>query len=461
VPKPYDFGRVELDVEPKAEKPSLSPDSETPFRILVTGDFTGRASRGIPAHRPKPVLVDRDNFDYVMARLAPSLRLESAEGREISLSFRDLDDFHPDRLFEQLDLFSSLRQLRDQLQDPELFRETAEQLQAPPARAAKAPQAASLAAGSLLDDMIEATETRSPKARRSDPVQDFVRQIVAPHIVPKANPKQAEMIAQVDAATSAEMRALLHHPRFQALESLWRSLFQFVRNVETGPQLKIFILDLTKPEMASGVIDQLIDMAGDEPWSLLVADETFGQPADLRLLSYMGKVARKAGAAFLAAADLSALGSDEWEALRSTSQASYIGLAMPRVLLRLPYDKQNIGIEQFDFEEIPEPKHEGYLWGNPAFACATLIAETFSADGWEMRLGQFQELSGFPIHTYVQDGETKMKPCAEVWLTQREVELLLEQGIMPLISMKNSDRVRVGRIQSIRTGAVPLAGRWS
>jgi type VI secretion system protein ImpC len=213
--------------------------------------------------------------------------------------------------------------------------------------------------------------------------------------------------------------------------------------------------------MASGVIEQLIDMAGDEPWSLLVADETFGQPADLKLLSHMGKLARKAGAAFLAAADPAALGSEEWEALRSTPQASYIGLAMPRVLLRLPYGKQNTGTEQFYFEEMPESTHEAYLWGNPSFACATLIAETFSADGWDMRPGEFQELSGFPIHTYTEDGEAKMKPCAEVWLTQRDVELLLEQGIMPLISMKNSDRIRVGRIQSIRIGAVPLAGRWS
>jgi type VI secretion system protein ImpC len=429
--------------------------------VLVMGDFTGRASRGLPAHRPKPVFVDRDNFDHVMARLAPSLQLENADGREVSLTFRDLDDFHPDRLFEQLNLFLSLRQLRDQLQDPEVFRETAEQLQAPPARGEKALKAASLASGNLLDDLIEATETRSPKARRSDPVQDYVRQIVAPHIVPKANPKQAEMIAQVDAATSAEMRALLHHPKFQALESVWRSLFQLVRNVETNSQLKLFLLDLTKSELASGVVEQLIDIAGDEPWSLLVADETFGQSADLKLLSHMGKLARKAGAAFLAAADPSALGSDEWEALRSTPQASYIGLAMPRVLLRLPYGKQNSGTEQFDFEEMPESKHEAYLWGNPAFACATLVAEGFSADGWEMSPGQFQEISGLPIHTYTDDGETKMKPCAEVWLTQREVELLLEQGIMPLISIKNSDRVRIGRIQSIRTGAVPLAGRWT
>src|SRR5687768_5570513 len=109
MPKPYDFGKVQLDVEPGAETPPQSPEPDTPFRILVIGDFTGRGSRGLPPHRPKPILIDRDNFEHVMARLAPSIKLDAADGRQIALSFRDLDDFHPDRLFEQLDLFRSLR----------------------------------------------------------------------------------------------------------------------------------------------------------------------------------------------------------------------------------------------------------------------------------------------------------------------------------------------------------------
>jgi type VI secretion system protein ImpC len=460
MPKGYDFGKVEIDVEPGSKRTQEVPDADTPFRMLVIGDFSGRASRGLPANRPRPILVDRDNFDHVMSRLSPTLEMERKDGSKLSMSFRELDDFHPDRLFEQVEIFRSLRHLRDQLQDPDTFGETVEQLHHPPAQARKAPDVISLSSGSLLEDALAATETRSG-SKRADPIQDYVRQIVAPHLVQKANPKQAEMIARVDAASSAEMRTLLHHPRFQALESLWRGLFWLIRNVETSTQLKILILDLSKAEMASGVIDQLIDAAGDEPWSLLVADATFGGSGDLKLLARMGSIARKAGAAFLSAADTAALGSEEWEALRASSQASYIGLAMPRFLLRLPYGKQNSAAEQFDFEEMPESRHEGYLWGNPAFACATLIAASFSADGWDMRPGEYQEISGLPIHVYKEGGETKMKPCAEIWLTQREVELLLEQGIMPLISMRDSDRVKVGRIQSMRAGSVPLAGRWS
>ena len=59
---------------------------------------------------------------------------------------------------------------------------------------------------------------------------------------------------------------------------------------------------------------------------------------------------------------------------------------MPRVLLRLPYGARTDGVERFDFEEAgPGFEHSHYLWGNPAFACALLIAKAFADSGWSMR----------------------------------------------------------------------------
>src|SRR5947207_2854724 len=83
---------------------------ETPFRIAVLGDFSGGENRGVlDALLPgrKPVLVDRDNFDNVIARLAPELHLPlgGPGGPRIPVRFRELDDFHPDRLYEHLKIF--------------------------------------------------------------------------------------------------------------------------------------------------------------------------------------------------------------------------------------------------------------------------------------------------------------------------------------------------------------------
>src|SRR5258708_5785172 len=200
---------------------SSRPDSDTPFRILVLGDF------GASAASAKPVVVDRDNFESVMARLDVGLELPGA-GR---LRFKELDDFHPDRLFESLDLFHGLREMRERIEDPETFRQAASELMEP----AREPKPASpidfLSSGSLLDDLVESSGP-SP-VRRSDPFQKYLQAIVAPHIVPQPDPKKGEMLQQVDAAIAAHMRALLPDPHFPALAAAPRALLLLARHAET------------------------------------------------------------------------------------------------------------------------------------------------------------------------------------------------------------------------------------
>ena len=87
------------------------PEPDTPFRILVAGNFSGGASR-----IRKPVAVDRDNFDDVLQLFSPELHLGFANA-PLTIHFREIDDFHPDRLFERLAPFQSLRNLREQLED--------------------------------------------------------------------------------------------------------------------------------------------------------------------------------------------------------------------------------------------------------------------------------------------------------------------------------------------------------
>jgi type VI secretion system protein ImpC len=78
-----------------------------------------------------------------------------------------------------------------------------------------------------------------------------------------------------------------------------------------------------------------------------------------------------------------------------------------------------------------------------------------------MRPGAVQEIDGLPAHTYREDGEVQLKPCAEVLLTEDAAEILLDRGIMPLASIKGTDRVRLVRFQSVAAPPAPLAGRWN
>jgi type VI secretion system protein ImpC len=142
-------------------------------------------------------------------------------------------------------------------------------------------------------------------------------------------------------------------------------------------------------------------------------------------------------------------------------EARYLGLILPRFLLRLPYGKEVSSTEQFEFEETATGfKHESYLWGNPAIIYGCLIAEAYARYGWGMRLGIFQDIEGLPLHSYDDQGEKEVKPCAEVLLTERALEPILEKGLMPLLSFQGRDAVRLANFRSLAHPASPLAGRW-
>lgn len=508
--RPFNFGEINIAVDGNTSQGRAEP--ETPFHLLVLGDFSGRGSRGhrTPLNARKPSLIDRDNFDEVLARTNPGLRLDFGNDECMELQFSELDDFHPDRLLERVAMFRKLREMRARLQNPATFYEAAEGLgllrvadRPRQVERETTPAPSPLALSNLLDDMIEQTEARVEKrAPAEDDLQKFVRRVTEPHLVASTDAQQAEVLALVDRALGNQMRALLHVPEFQALEAAWRALFLLVRRVETDEMLKVYFVDLSKDELATELnsspdlrttwIYRLLAensvSSSDEPWAAIVGNYTFGATrADAELVGRLAKIAHAAAAPFLAAASPVLLGCESisaipdarnwgrqpdsesasaWSALRGLPEANAVGLALPRFLLRLPYGKETDPIESFAFEEMPEnemsedKEHENYLWGNPAFVCALLLAQSFSESGWELRPGQRAELNRLPVHVYRHDGDSAVKPCAEALMTVDTAERIMEGGFMPLASIKDLDEVRVVRFQAIAQPLRALAGRW-
>ena len=286
-------------------------------------------------------------------------------------------------------------------------------------------------------------------------------------------------MADVDESIAGQMRTLLHNRRFQNVESAWRALDFLIRRAETGTQLKIYVLHLPKKALTADLIpardlrdtalykilvEETVGTPGAQPWALMAANYMFGPGNDDVELA--GRIALLAGAAntpMIARADPALLGGEEelaaFNELKSIPEARYIGLALPGFLLRLPYGKDTSPTEHFALEEmVGEPKHSDYLWGNPAFFCAALMAEAFTDAGWEMQPGDALDMAGLPAHVYKKDGETVMKPSAEVVMTESQAGALMERGLIPLLSMKNTDRVHVAGFRSIADS--PLAGRW-
>jgi predicted component of type VI protein secretion system len=69
-----------------------------------------------------------------------------------------------------------------------------------------------------------------------------------------------------------------------------------------------------------------------------------------------------------------------------------------------------------------------------------------------------QDVDGLPLHVYTQDGEAIYKSCAEIPMTDVSVNKLLAAGLMPLVSNRGTDRIKLAMYQSI-TGSA-LSGRW-
>ncbi|MBM4330020.1 MAG: hypothetical protein FJ117_02150 [Deltaproteobacteria bacterium] len=514
--------RVHFRIVDSMEETSGRPAPETPFRILIMGDFSGRANRGLASGAARvrnPVLVDRDNFDEVLAKLGVEIHLPMGKkAPPLKLCFRELEDFHPDQLFERVQPLEALRDARRKLADPRTFAAAAEEFggrtgtKLPPERKEppsgepvsgprpSAPEMAGLTSGSLLDQILEEKEGKPDKgpARDTSEWGAFLREIVRPYVIPRDDPRQAEMICSLDAAAAGLMRAILHHPDFQALEAAWRAVRFLVSRVETDAQLRLYFMDISKAELSADLaaakdlrstgmyrllVEETVETPGGEPWAVLGGNYTFGPSReDAELLGRIAKIARAAGAPFIAQASDRFLGceslaktpdprewkgmtdtegSQAWEALRKHPEASYLGLALPRFLLRLPYGAETDPTERFAFEEMAaSPEHNHYLWGNPAFACVYLIARAFSQNGWDLRPGVIQEIENLPLHVYKEGGESRITPCAEVLLTERAAEIILDKGFMPLLSLKNRDIIRQARFQSLTDPPSPLAGRW-
>ncbi len=235
-------------------------------------------------------------------------------------------------------------------------------------------------------------------------------------MLPDTRGQQAALVASVDAAIAAEMRALLHEPAFQAAEAAWRGVQWLVSHLELDDNLQLHIFDVSREELLNDVVaaqgqlaqsglhralaDRWRNLPDGQGWSLLAGLYAFGPgDADIGLLAALGLVASQAGGPLLAAGD-TALALAEpaalagWHALRRSEAAPWIGLAAPRVLLRLPYGKRSDPVGAFAFEEFPggAPEHDHFLWGAGSLAAALLIGRAFSARGWDMEPGDEREI---------------------------------------------------------------------
>lgn len=477
-------------------------DDDAPFHILCLGNWSGNVANEIALEKRRPTMIDRDNFDDVLRKIRPQLSLSFDGENTLSLSFTELDDFHPDNIFRQISLFENLRDIRKKLKNHDTFNEAAREVRSWFAQDVKpeTEEVETIEADNLLDAILSGKSADASAVKRkvtsSTELSQFINDIVNPHIIQTDLAEQSNLLMAVDEIVSDLMRKILHHKDFLALEAAWRGLYFLVRRTDTDTDLKIYLLDISKDALSDNLksVSSLSDSiyaqwtAGEnletsigEPWAVVIGNYGFSPNVDdIASLMRISKIASASNIPFISHIRPQILGinslavhsgskdwvlaedSNEWKlwnTLRVAKESEYLGMAMPRFLARLPYGQDSDPTEVFSFEEF-DGNHNHFVWANPSFACAYLLAKSFRKSGWEMAENIAREIDGLPMHIYKEDGETKTKPCAEIAMTETGLQKMIDTGVMPLVSFRDSDRVRVGSFQSISMSEERIRGRW-
>jgi type VI secretion system protein ImpC len=347
----------------------------------------------------------------------------------------------------------------------------------------------------LLDQIIqEGRFTRDAAARQrgADLVKEFVSQVMegAMTLSRDAEATINARIAQIDRLISIQLNEVMHHPTFQQLEGSWRGLKYLLDHSETSDQLKLKILNVSKKDLLRDlqraaefdqsalfkkVYEEEFGVFGGAPFAALIGDYEFNRgPEDIELLEKISNVAASAHAPFLSAAAPELLNLDsftnlgaprdlskifdsteyaKWKSFRASDDSRYVGLCLPRVLMRLPYGRDTVPVDAFAYEEaVDGTDHSKYLWGNAAYCMGARLTAAFAQFGWCATIRGVEGgglVEGLPAHTFRTDqGDVALKCPTEIAITDRREKELADQGFVPLVHCKNTDYAAFFSVQS-------------
>lgn len=349
---------------------------------------------------------------------------------------------------------------------------------------------------SLIDQIVDegrlAGRDAATRQRNKDIVKEFIGQFLEGSMTVSRDTEAMinARIAQIDHLVSIQLNEVMHHPDFQKLEASWRGLKMLMDRSETGTQLKIKVLNVNKRELLRDlqraaefdqsaafkkVYEEEFGVFGGSPFAALVGDYEFSKhPEDIELLEKMSQVAASAHAPFMTAASADMFNLDsyasldaprdlakifdtneyaKWKSFRNSEDSRYVALTCPHVLMRLPYGRDGVQIDDFAYEEqVDGTDHNKYLWGNAAYALATRLTNAFAQYGWCAAIRGVEGgglVESLPVHTFrTEDGDIAMKCPTEVAITDRREKELADNGFVPLVHSKGTDYAAFFSVQS-------------
>jgi len=297
-------------------------------------------------------------------------------------------------------------------------------------------------------------------------------------------------IAEIDSRLNAQLNVILHDECFQRLEASWCGVYFLTGHLNGSESVKIKLLDVSWRELSKDfgraiefdqsqlfrkVYNAEYDIAGGEPYGVLLGDyyvphrPTKDMPYDnIGVLRSIATVASAAFAPFITSTHPAFFGVSQfselsrhinldalfkskeymkWARMREDIDTRFVGMTVPRVLMRRPYTDDVFRADGFPFAETIDGERDNYLWGNACYAFGSILIRAFRKHGWFADIrGTYQgELDGGVVNDLVvADFATDshgavLKYTTDVLITDEQEKELSELGLIPLSHNPHSE----------------------
>jgi hypothetical protein len=397
----------------ETDAPALeAPGWDTPFRFAILGDFTGRGNRGatdsvddIAARKGKKM--DRENFEQVLADMAPSLTLEikGVKGGPIEIMFTEIEHFDADEIIARVEKFEDCSSPKESV--------------------------------ALLSGILHHPDFRALEAVwrglywfvKKSWTGDNGVEIV---LYDLARSELVDCVNGNDDLSQSPLYSWLVEKALKGYNAQpWGAvigLYEFNVNADDAQ-----VLGRIAKIVRHASAPFLAELAA-KPW-----EKSFKPAKD---------------------------DAESWEALRQDPASSMLGLAAPGFLLRPPYGVGTKAVDKIAYEEYKTPKDaEHYLLGNPALFCGSLLAKSFTKKNWQFKPGADLEQDQMAMHVARDEDDEEVLVTVGAWLLQKQVDQMTKMGFMTLRGVKGRNHVQLARFLPLAQGPVDqpsadLIGSW-